>query len=67
MLSLLQNVQTDSAAHPAIYSLGTWTYFTFYKVARVWGWALTYIVMPTWKLVALYLHSPICLHGMVLI
>jgi hypothetical protein len=53
-------------AHPASYPMGTRGSFCGDKAAGAWSWPLTSIQYRGQECVELYLHSPICLHGVVL-
>jgi hypothetical protein len=60
-LALLQNVWTNSWAHPAPYSTSTGDVFCTGKAAEAQSWLLQ--LMLRWKWVELHLCSPMCLHG----
>jgi hypothetical protein len=63
----LHRVQTGSGAHPASYPMGTSDSFVGGKAAGSWSWPLTFIYCGGQECVEFYLHSPIRLHGTVLI
>jgi hypothetical protein len=50
---------------PASYPMGAGSYFPEDKAAGVWNWPLTSILLPRSRMVELYLHSSIDLHGVV--
>jgi len=58
-------VQIGPRAHPASCPMGAGGPFLGGKVVRAWSWLFTPI--KCWShCVELYLHSPMCLHGVVL-
>jgi hypothetical protein len=59
--SLLHNVHTDRGAHSASYTMGTGCCFQGVKRP---GREADHLV-PRLRMMELYLHSPICLHGIV--
>jgi hypothetical protein len=61
-LSLPHSVQSCSRTHPASYPVGTWGSFPMGKAARAWSWHPSSAEV---KMVELYLHSPVYLHGIV--
>jgi hypothetical protein len=63
---LYSSVQTSSGDPPSLLSNGYWGLFPQHKAVLVWSWPLTYIYYRRSRIVELYLHSPMCLHGMVL-
>jgi hypothetical protein len=65
--SPLNSVQTGSGAHPASYPLGTRVSFTGSKAAGAWSWPLTSNQDGSKECLALYIQSPIRLHGVMLI
>jgi hypothetical protein len=61
--SLLHSVETDSGAHPASYKVGTVDFFPGVQSVKL----TTHLhLVPRLRIEELYLHSPICLHGIVL-
>jgi hypothetical protein len=62
--SHLHSVQTGSGAHPTSCPVGIGRYSPGGKAAGAWGWPLHLVLRS--RMVNLYLHSPICLHGIVL-
>jgi hypothetical protein len=65
-LSLLHSVRTDSGAQPAFYPKGAEGNIPWGKATgRVKLTTHLYLV-PKSRKVELYLHSPICLHGIAL-
>jgi hypothetical protein len=61
--SLLHYVQTDSGAHPPSYPMGSGGNF---PGVRRQGRQADLGLVPRSRMVELYLHSPLCLHGIVL-
>jgi hypothetical protein len=67
LFSNLYRVQTGSGAHSAFYLMRTGSDFAGNRAARAWSWPLnTHLVLKSRK-VKLYIHSHICLHGVVLV
>jgi len=64
--SLHHHIQNGSVAQPPLYPMGTWGSFPVGKVAGAWSWPLTSIQCQSEECIELYLHSPTCLHGVVL-
>jgi hypothetical protein len=64
--SLLHVVQTGSGAHPASYPVGTWGFFPGGKSGKDVKLTTHLHLLPKSRMVELYLHSPIRLHGIVL-
>jgi hypothetical protein len=65
-LSLLQRVETDSGAHPASRSTGTYKYFFRGTATVVWSWSFTSWKFPRLKIsgtAALVPHTPTWLLG----
>jgi hypothetical protein len=64
--SVLHSVQSGSGAHPAFYPVGSGCSIPSGKIVR--GVKLTTLLrlVPRSRMVELYLHSPIRLHGVVL-
>jgi hypothetical protein len=56
--SLLHSVQTPWG-RPSLLSNGYWGCFPRGKVAEVWNWSLTSHLVPSSRIVELYLHFPI--------
>jgi hypothetical protein len=63
---LFSSVQAKCGAHPASYPVGTGGSFLKDKAIEAWSWPLTSIWCRGKKMVELYPHSPISLHGVVL-
>jgi hypothetical protein len=59
-------VSTDCGAHPAFCSLGTGGFLPWGRSGRGEKLTTHLHVVPRSRMVELYHHSPICLHGLVL-
>jgi hypothetical protein len=66
VFSLLNVVQTSSRVNPSSYPMGAETSFPGGKAAGPWSWPLNSNWYQGQESVALYIHSPISLHGVVL-
>jgi hypothetical protein len=64
--SLLHNVQTGSEAHPASYKMGTGDFSLRVMCNRGVKLTTHLNLVQRLRMVELHLHSPICLHGVVL-
>jgi hypothetical protein len=63
--SLLHNLQTGSDAHPASYTVGTGASFPEGYSSRSEKPTTHLHLVLRLRMVTLYLHTPICLHGLV--
>jgi hypothetical protein len=64
--SLLHSVQASSGVHPTSYPMGTEDSFPWGKVAGGLKLTTNLHLVPRSRMVELYHHFPICLHGIVL-
>jgi hypothetical protein len=64
--SLLHSVHTGSGFHPASHKMGTKGSFSGSKAAGGVKLTVHFHLVPRSRIVELNLHSPICLHGVML-
>ena len=59
-----RSIQTGCGVHSASYSEGAMSLYTVAKASEEWSWPFSLIWYGRSEFLELYLHPPICLHGM---